>query len=221
MLKAERPDPFGAVTQSFREPNEMTHASPDSASPIRARQWLALAGVLLALTFATAARADDDPLGLYVGGAVGLAQVRSDQFSLSFDQSLTGWKVLAGMRPISVLGAEVEYVDFGHPHTTFNGGTVNADVKASAEGLYALVYLPIPLPALDIYAKGGVARLQTSTNAEFPANNFATSSSKEHGAFGAGARVKFGQVSVGLEYERVAATDGSQDLYSLGLMWGF
>jgi len=199
----------------------MTHTSPHLTSPTRLAPWLALAGALLALTCTGLARADDDPLGFYVGGAVGLAQVRSDQFSLSFDQGLAGWKVLAGIRPISVLGAEVEYVDFGHPHTTFDGGTVNADVKASAEGLYGLVYLPISLPALDFYAKAGVARLQTSTNAVFPENNFATSSSNEHGAFGAGARVKFGQVSVGLEYERVAATDGSQDLYSLGLLWGF
>jgi hypothetical protein len=199
----------------------MTHASTHLTSATRLAPWLALAGALVALSVTGLARADDDPLGFYVGGAVGLAQVRSDQFSLSFDQGLTGWKVLAGIRPISVLGAEVEYVDFGHPHTTFDGGTVNADVKASAEGLYGLVYLPIPLPALDFYAKAGVARLQTSTNAEFPANNFATSSSNEHGAYGAGARVKFGQVSVGLEYERVAATDGSQDLYSLGVLWGF
>ncbi len=199
----------------------MTQACPRRTTPSRPRQWLALAGALLALAGTTAARADDDPLGLYVGGAVGLAEVRSDQFSLSFNQGLAGWKVLAGMRPISVLGAEVEYVDFGQPHTTFDGGTVNAKVKASAEGLYVLAYLPIPVPVLDFYAKAGVARLQTSTNAEFPANNFASSSNNEHGAFGAGARVKFGPVSVGLEYERVAATDGSQDLYSLGLLWGF
>ena len=199
----------------------MTHVSPRRTSPIRSGQWLALAGALLALTCTAAARADDDPLGFYVGGAVGLAEDRSDDFSLSFDKGMAGWKVLAGIRPISVLGAEVEYVDFGNPHTTFYGGTVNANVKASAEGLYALAYLPIPVPTLDFYAKAGVARLQTSTNAEFPANNFASSSNNEHGAYGAGARVKFGPVSVGLEYERVAATDGNQDLYSLGLLWGF
>lgn len=63
-------------------------------------------------------------LGGYVGAAAGHATIRADQVSFlsngilliptaSYSASNTGWKVFAGIRPISLLAAEIEYVDFG------------------------------------------------------------------------------------------------------------
>jgi len=69
----------------------------------------------------------DDLLGIYVGGSVGQSHVKSDQllFSkpdgtpltspVSVAKSATGWKLFVGLRPISWVGAELAYVDFGNP----------------------------------------------------------------------------------------------------------
>jgi hypothetical protein len=86
--------------------------------------------VLLAVLFCVVgswhARAQaSTPLGSYIGAAVGHATIRADQVSFldngmpltppaSYSASDTGWKVFAGVRPISLLGAEIEYVDFGN-----------------------------------------------------------------------------------------------------------
>src|ERR1039457_1618747 len=69
----------------------------------------------------------DDLLGLYVGGAIGQSQVEatSPQFldsghyqllgAGSFKENHSAFKVMVGVRPISLLGAELAYVDLGHP----------------------------------------------------------------------------------------------------------
>src|SRR5205814_129284 len=61
-----------------------------------------------------------DPLGFYLGAGVGRSQVRTDvQFAaptfgpLGFSEKATGWKLIVGIRPLSVIGAEAEYIDFG------------------------------------------------------------------------------------------------------------
>ena len=56
-------------------------------------------------------------------GAVGHADVRSTvrtDPTYEFHEPDTGWKVVIGMRPIGTLAAELEYVDFGHAHSTSN-----------------------------------------------------------------------------------------------------
>ena len=68
------------------------------------------------------------------------------------------------MRPISILGAELEYIDFGHPSTAYDPNNSNAngfDSHPRAGVLFGVGYLPLPIPFIDIYGKAGVARLQT------------------------------------------------------------
>lgn len=69
-----------------------------------------------------------DLLGLYVGGAVGQARLEAAEtvpppadpglivysYSSVFNADATAFKVFAGIRPLSFLGAEVAYDDFGH-----------------------------------------------------------------------------------------------------------
>jgi len=73
----------------------------------------------LAMTIGCAPALAADPLGFYIGAGVGHSQVRDVfEFSdigvpVSINGTATGWKLMAGMRPLSVLGAEVAYIDFG------------------------------------------------------------------------------------------------------------
>lgn len=183
-----------------------------------------------------AARADGDPLGFYLGGSIGEANVRLNQSvsdtATSFDEHHSGWKAMIGFRPISIVGAELEYIDFGKPTTTTTteAGTTETEAQSKAAALFGMVYLPLPVPFLDVFGKAGYARLQTTgdvvgvqcvTGAPGCGTLFALDRTDARLAYGAGAQVKFANMAVRAEYERIDATTGDPDMLSLGLTWGF
>ncbi|HEX9138203.1 MAG TPA: porin family protein [Steroidobacteraceae bacterium] len=189
-------------------------------------------GLMLA---AQTARADD-PLGFYLGGAIGQSNVRLDQSvsatATSFDEHHSGWKAIVGVRPISVVGAEMEYIDFGKPTTTSTsaGGTTQTEAQSKAAALFGMVYLPLPVPFLDIFGKAGYARLQTTADvvgvqcvAGTPGCGtlFALNRTDTRLAYGAGAQIKVATIAIRAEYERIHASTGDPDMLSLGLTWGF
>lgn len=124
--------------------------------------------IALAAFAASGAAKADDLLGFYVGAGVGISTVRSDDAAYGlpahYNDHETAWKGIVGIRPISILGAEAEYIDFGHPSQTFDPNNTNAsgfDSHPRAGVLFGVGYLPLPIPLIDIYAKAGVARLET------------------------------------------------------------
>ena len=201
------------------------------------------ATLLIALPFAVeatcASASDINPLGLYLGGAIGRADVRSTVRIAptdEIDESDTGWKAVVGMHPIRILAAELEYVDFGHVHSTSTVGFYisESNTLQRAADLSGLLYLPIPLPLLDIYARAGVARLESSGGNQLrifcnptgpcPFIVFAPSSfnrTDTRPVYGAGLQAKLSAVAVRLEYERINDHDGDPDMVSLGLTWTF
>ena len=218
-------------------------------------------GISLSLMSAGAGAAD--PLGFYVGGAIGESNVRFHQdgaFSqpialgqpglplpiirnrsgLDFQESHSAWKLFAGIRPLSWVGAELDYMDFGRANTSYQTSTflpsvTSATADAKAAALYGLLYLPLPVPWLDLYGKGGVARLQSSVGATQtysvfycptldPTCNqsrFQRSTIDVHPAYGLGAQIKITHFAVRAEYERISVSSGDLDLLSLGVSWSF
>jgi opacity protein-like surface antigen len=201
-----------------------------------------------------------DPLGFYLGAGIGHSQVRNNlDFSNFGDPAFsgpysisghdTGWKLMAGIRPLPVLGAEVAYMDFGSvngaasiPATPTQGGlNATATSHPRAAALLAVGYLPIPLPYLDVFAKAGVAQLKydvrVNGQATCPNNlpcspspglpfpvllpSYAANGSSTHLAYGAGAQLKLASLAVRAEYERISAGSGDVDLLSLGLTFVF
>ena len=181
------------------------------------RSTLAFASLCLLAVAAPAAHAD--PLGLYIGAGVGEANVKLDQ--IGFSESHSGYKLLVGMRPIPVVGGELEYVDLGHPSTTLGGGaSADADVRGSA--LFGILYLPLPVPMLDLYAKVGFARLQTTASAhEGNAELFRFDQTNTRVAFGAGAQVKMSAFALRGEYEQFSSDNGDPSFWSLAVTWSF
>jgi hypothetical protein len=186
----------------------------------------------------------DDPLGFYVGAGFGEANVRDSKeiigdtgYDYSFSASHTGWKLTAGIRPLALLGAEVEYIDFGNPSTGTVGGFGGLSrVDAKAGALFAVGYLPIPVPFLDVYGKLGMARLRAKATEDpptpacpvaYPActvvdvQPFNVTDWSTNVAFGLGVQGKWGALAVRAEYERIAANAGNPDLVSLGVTWTF
>lgn len=194
-----------------------------------------------------------DLLGLYLGGGVGQAHVQADNlpnpdtgFGVpasigNFRENHSAYKFLVGLRPMSLAGAEIEYLDFGRPSGTVgtiplvSAVPISADVKMKGAAAFGVLYLPVPV--VDIYLKAGLGRLQAIENVNFrlpapystcvieggPNCQF----SKRYGvtntglAAGAGAQVKFGSLSVRGEYERFRVAGAYPSLFSLALTWTF
>lgn len=173
---------------------------------------------VLALAAATTAQAADN--GFYLGAGVTQAQV-DGIFGSQLDIDNTAWKLIAGFRPIDLLAVEANYMDLGSESRSFGGGLASASVDAKAFAAYAVGFLPLPLPLLDVYAKAGLARWDLQGNASGAVLTSVDDNGTEF-AWGAGAQVSFGSLAARLEYENfdIQNTDGA-DLYTLGVTWTF
>jgi len=88
---------------------------------------------------------------------------------------VTGWKVAAGFRPSRIVGAEIQYVEFGEDKVSDQNSlgvrlpvtTAGLDMKASTTAWVAsaLIFIPERSPTIDVYAKVGMAELEESLEA--------------------------------------------------------
>lgn len=199
-----------------------------------------------ALCASTSALADN-PLGLYVGAGVGQGQIGNNNdfynpygYYGGFHDHDAAWKVIAGLRPLPIVGAELEYIDFGNAggssgyyNNAYDYG-VSAHPKATV--LYGLGYLPLPLPFLDVYGKLGVAHLQTDnsyytgtvcplpgtgTGGACVATEYRFDQQNTKFAYGAGVQAKFQDFAFRGEYERISSTYGDPNAFMVSLTWTF
>jgi Outer membrane protein beta-barrel domain len=205
------------------------------------------AGLVLGLGCASSAFAGyqvENPLGFYFGAGVGGSNVRGDNdpyfgYPGYYNGYEAAWKVMAGIRPIPPIGAEIEYIDFGNSNNNGNGYYstnyyYGQSDHPTAGAAFALGYLPIPLPFLDIYGKAGVARLHSEINGYETANCNPSVTCSPNGtfyrnnqwntdfAYGAGVQAKFGPgLALRAEYERISQTGGDPAAVTVGVTWTF
>jgi opacity protein-like surface antigen len=235
--------PAGAPRPSLSETNTM----PSICCPrARARSLALLTLAVLGSGPASAV----DVLGLYVGGAAGQGQVEAGSLESpaptfvpvlpDFRATHSAFKVVAGVRPLSVVGVEVAYVDFGRANKPLGGSSAGiftwsaaGDVRLSGSAAFGIVYLPIPL--VDVYAKAGVARLKTTADVTLqvvgpvlcpttaPNCRFTQQSSTTNTGFAAGAGVgfKLGAIAIHAEYERFTTPGAYPALTTLGVSYTF
>ncbi len=184
-------------------------------------------GILLMTVLALAAgaaRADDSGL-LYVGAGVSkdkVAGITHTGVPLA-EIYETSWKVLAGFRPIKLFAVEADYLDLGNRTNTFiSGASTHSDAKAYAG--YAVGFLPLPLPFVDVFGKAGVSRWKLNGSASGagtlpPSSFFAVSDQGTEFAWGAGAQAHIGNIGGRLEYERfrIPNTDDAR-VFSLSVI---
>ena len=90
----------------------------------------------------------------------------------------TGWKLVAGFRPLRVVGVEFQFVEFGEGDTGVYGGfeyggqirgtwqqETRMKVSTQMRVLSAALFIPEALPRLDVYGKVGVADVDESISA--------------------------------------------------------
>jgi hypothetical protein len=177
-----------------------------------------------------------DPLGLYVGGTVGQSRVEATETACQcdlvqeivtekFDKTHLAFQGALGARPISLVGAEIDYIDFGKPDGHAFGLPASASIKG--EAAFGVLYLPVPV--VDIYLKAGVARLESTVKyshcgpcaCSFCLNSIQLDRTNTTGAGGVGAQYRFGSWAVRAEYERFNAAGGDPSLLSAGITWTF
>ena len=187
----------------------------------------------------------------HVGAAVGQSHLGPDLASTGAPPEIldrfgnrsppdnpTGWKLVAGFRPARLVGVEVQYVEYGTaeiPPPSGNGifrTHVDMESTADATVLTALLFVPMPSPAFDIYGKVGVAKLDETVRAHallvgapcFPlACNFSgdKDQSGSHPYFAIGFRHEIGRMlAFRAEYEVVDRDSGDDTtMLSVGVAW--
>jgi hypothetical protein len=180
----------------------------------------------------------DDPVGFYLGAGVGYSTVRSDDPAYGlpgyFNDHQTAWKVIAGIRPLPIVGAEAEYIDFGHPDHDYgvNGfANYGLDSHPRAAALFGVGYLPLPVPFFDVFAKAGIARLQTdvttfscapsSTCTNANEGFFRQNQTDNRFAYGVGVQSKAWGFAFRAEYERISSQFGDPDALTVSATWTF
>jgi hypothetical protein len=187
----------------------------------------------------------DNLLGAYVGAGVGESNVgNSDYYDYGYyggyhDHDVA-WKAILGIRPLPIVGAEVEYIDFGsgNGNNGYYGNDYfysNSSSHPKATVLYGLGYLPLPLPFLDVYGKAGVARLQTDIDTyAYPSGTcpppysacsapleYRTDQWDTKFAYGAGVQAKFQEFAFRAEYERISSQFGDPAAFTVSATWTF
>jgi hypothetical protein len=177
-----------------------------------------LVAIVLALG-AGVAQADNGML--YIGAGLTNDNLR-DIAATNSNLNSTNWKVWAGFRPISLFAVEADYIDLGSQNVTssLSASTTHIDYKAFAG--YAVGYLPIPVPYLDVFGKAGLARWTASGNTTVvgagPASFFSLSDNGTEFAWGVGGQVHFGNFGARLEYEDFSIRNtGGANLVSLSV----
>lgn len=178
----------------------------------------------------------------YVGVSVGQSSFQTTDSGVgSFLAQPLSWKILVGTRPFSLLGAEIEYVDFGEAHSGESGQVTGSAGDARGGAAFAVGYLPVPIPNLDVFGKLGVARYRAAYqySGDFPNTCIVKPSIDEcvpvgrttvSGAinaaglaYGIGAQYHFGAFAVRAEFERIGTAESATapSLLSVGLTYRF
>jgi Outer membrane protein beta-barrel domain len=197
---------------------------------------LVLLATLLTLARPSGNAVAEDLLGIYVGGAIGqshvgatVSQVSADIFPVTYTEAIderhAAFKVMLGVRPISLVGAEIAYIDFGEPSGSLFGHP--ADISMKGAVAFGVLYLPVPI--VDVFLKAGVARLERTVDGSFCSPcaceicrfSFQVDRTNTSGAGGVGAQYRFGPWAVRAEYERFKAAGGNPSLWSAGVTRNF
>jgi hypothetical protein len=163
------------------------------------------------LGFGSSAFAADN--GIYVGGSLGQANVELEEASIDIDGDDTGFKAIAGIRPLDWLGIEANYVNFGEVED--DGLEIDADgISAFAVGFLAV-------GPIDLFAKGGLISWDSSVGLDGVSGDIFQEDGTDF-AYGVGAQFRVWSLSVRAEYEVFDVDDVDElNMISVGLTFTF
>jgi Outer membrane protein beta-barrel domain len=165
---------------------------------------LAAFATLALAAFGPQAMAADN--GFYLGAGVSQATTELSLSGLgSDDVDDTGFKVIAGWRPLDFLAVEANYMDLG------GDSDQGTEIDSSAISVSALLLAEIGI--VDLYARAGMVNWDT----EFSADGDTVSDDGWEPTYGVGVGVHFGSIGVRAEYERFSAEPFDNEIDGLDL----
>jgi OOP family OmpA-OmpF porin len=164
--------------------------------------------LLGALVSGTTFAADN---GFYLGASIGQSNVDISSGGSHVDGDDTGFKIIAGIRPLDHFGVEVNYVDLGE--------VSDGAFKAESDALSAYAVGFMPVGPVDLFAKAGLVNSDTSLKGSV---GEAFKSDGTDFSYGAGVQFRLLSLSARVEYE-VYDVDNVKDLnlLSFGLTYTF
>jgi hypothetical protein len=163
------------------------------------------------LLASTATMAADN--GIYLGASLGRANTDLDEArtGVDLDGDDTGFKLIAGIRPLDWFGIEASYVNFGEVE--------QGPLSVESDGITGFGVFFVPVGPVDLFAKGGVVSYDTDVKLRNIGNR------RDDGtdfAYGIGAQLRFLSLSVRAEYE-VFDIDNVDDanMLSIGVTYTF
>lgn len=171
------------------------------------RKSVLLSSLLLFACGSTAMAADN---GIYVGGSIGQSNVEIREGAVDFDGDDTGFKVIAGIRPLDWLAVEANYVNFGEPK--------DDGVKIDADGISAFAVGFLAVGPVDLFAKGGLISWDSTVGA----GGFRRGDDGTDFAYGVGAQFRVWSLSLRAEYEKFDVDDiDDLNMFSVGFTFTF
>jgi OOP family OmpA-OmpF porin len=184
----------------------------------------------LAAGAATAQQSSQAAMQPYVGVAVGRSNFDIDTTGATrSDTSSTGYKLFGGVQFNKNFGVEAAAFDLGKATGAVGIaglGTVTVEGKVRGVSLAGTATLPLS-DAAAVYAKAGIAHVETKGTANTPLGNASQTNSSVQPLFGAGLRWCFTPSIAGqVEWERVRARfveseKVNTDLISVGIQYRF
>ena len=166
--------------------------------------------VIALLGFAATAGAADN--GFYLGASIGQSNVKIEQGLAQVDGDDTGYKLIAGIRPLDWLAVEASYIDFG---TVKDGAAVSDN-----NGVSAFVVGFLPIGPVDLFAKGGLVKSDSSVKLNGLGKAF--DSDGTDFAYGVGAQFRLLSLSLRGEYEVFDVKDVKDlNMLSVGVTYTF
>lgn len=156
----------------------------------------------------TAMAADN---GIYVGGSLGQANVEIDEGPIDIDGDDTGFKVIAGIRPLDWLGVEANYVNFGEVE--------DDGLELDADGISAFAVGFLAVGPVDLFAKGGLVSWDSSVGLDGVSGDLRSDDGTDL-AYGVGAQFRVWSLSLRAEYE-VFDVDDVDDLNMISVGFTF
>jgi hypothetical protein len=162
------------------------------------------------LLASTATMAADN--GIYLGASLGDANIDIDQGLAQVDSDDTGFKFIAGIRPLDWFAVEASYVNFGEAE--------QGRLAAETDGISAFGVFFLPVGPVDVFAKGGLISFDTTVELDGIGDIY-----REDGtdlAYGVGVQFRLLSLAVRAEYEKFDIDDVEDaNMLSIGVTYTF
>lgn len=170
----------------------------------------AVLATALFLASAAAMAADD---GIYLGASLGQANIDINAVNAPrIDGDDTGFKFIAGLRPLDWFAVEASYVNFGEVE--------QGRLATESDGISAFGVFFLPVGPVDLFAKGGLISFTTDIDVDGIGTVY-----REEGtdlAYGVGVQFRLLSLGIRAEYEKFDIDDvDDANMLSIGVTYTF